>query len=328
MDAKTFKSSFIPSPPDYRDFAYGLLVPIEDLPEHYSCEDEFKYPVKDQGKWGTCVGQACASLKEIHEVRNYPLQPPELSPLFVYAECKKVDGIPDTEGTYPRVAMAVLKKQGICLENLMPYDSMDKPLPMTTAEALENAENFKIGAYARIQTIPELKQAIYKEGPVLAGILVFENFLNPNSAGFIPLPSGRLLGGHAICVIGWNDTLINGQQQGFFRIRNSWGKFWGDKGYGWIPYDFFNYKVLNIQPVWLESWSSVDIILPPKNADLIEMWIGKKRARIDGVEVKLEQAPVLKRITGRTLVPLRFIAEVLGYKVDWDKKEKKITITK
>ena len=42
-------------------------------------------------------------------------------------------------------------------------------------------------------------------------------------------------GGHAMCVIGYDDT-VNG---GSFRIVNSWGTGWGDNGYFWLSYKDF-----------------------------------------------------------------------------------------
>lgn len=333
MDIKNFVSGVIPSPPDYRDYAYGVLVAAETVPARYTCENEFRYPVKNQGKWGTCVGQACASVKELQEARNYPSREPELSPLFVYAECKKVDGIPNQEGTYPRVAMKVLKDIGICKEKLMPYGKMNNPLPLNTVEAMQDAKNYRIGAYARIQTIPELKQAIFQQGPVLAALMVMESIANVGSDGFVPAPgdvrNDRFLGGHAMCVVGWDDNLSNGKHIGYFRVRNSWGTDWGDNGYCWVPYDYFTWRDADMgMPLWMESWSSVDVILPTKEAQKIELWIGKKQAIVDGVAVHLDQAPAIEPSTNRTIVPIRFISEIMGFKVGWEAATRKVTITR
>ena len=36
---------------------------------------------------------------------------------------------------------------------------------------------------------------------------------------------------HAVVVIGWGETIFNGKILKYWIIKNSWGKYWGDKGY-------------------------------------------------------------------------------------------------
>ena len=48
----------------------------------------------------------------------------------------------------------------------------------------------------------------------------------------------------------------------------------------------------------------------------IRLWIGQNVAEIDGQLISLDQSPVV--INGRTLVPLRFVAEASGANVEWD----------
>jgi C1A family cysteine protease len=54
-----------------------------------------------------------------------------------------------------------------------------------------------------------------------------------------------VLGGHAIDAVGYDDQMkiknanpCGVETTGAFLIRNSWGKSWGDKDYGWLPYDY------------------------------------------------------------------------------------------
>jgi hypothetical protein len=50
--------------------------------------------------------------------------------------------------------------------------------------------------------------------------------------------------GHAIVAVGYDETKkikntnSNKETSGALLIRNSWGKEWGDKGYGWLPYEY------------------------------------------------------------------------------------------
>ncbi|HON83997.1 MAG TPA: stalk domain-containing protein, partial [Caldisericia bacterium] len=62
----------------------------------------------------------------------------------------------------------------------------------------------------------------------------------------------------------------------------------------------------------------------------IELWIGKSIAKVNGVNTPIDPdnpkvVPMI--INGRTMLPVRFVAENLGCKVDWDQDTKTVTIT-
>ena len=72
--------------------------------------------------------------------------------------------------------------------------------------------------------------------PFVFGILVYQSFMTNNvtRTGIVPMPiSGeRILGGHAICAVGYDDTTQ------MIKFANSWGRGWGNRGYGYIPYAY------------------------------------------------------------------------------------------
>ncbi|MCX7749937.1 MAG: stalk domain-containing protein [Clostridia bacterium] len=74
------------------------------------------------------------------------------------------------------------------------------------------------------------------------------------------------------------------------------------------------------------AWDSyLEKVTIELNEKKIELWIGERKALIDGNEAALDVAPQV--INGRTMLPLRFISETLGYKVNWDNNTKQVTIT-
>jgi sugar lactone lactonase YvrE len=70
----------------------------------------------------------------------------------------------------------------------------------------------------------------------------------------------------------------------------------------------------------------IDIL---KDSVLIQLWIGKPKALVNGKEVSIDiQKPISPMIVkGRTFLPLRFIAETFEFQVDWDPKTQGITLT-
>jgi len=78
---------------------------------------------------------------------------------------------------------------------------------------------------------------------------------------------------------------------------------------------------------WLPSERKVTVNFGDKN---IELWIGKPQAKVNGIEVPIDSSNlnvVPEIINGRTMLPVRFVAESLGFGVNWDENSKTVTIT-
>ena len=79
---------------------------------------------------------------------------------------------------------------------------------------------------------------------------------------------------------------------------------------------------------WFEKEQKIQILL--KNI-MIELWIGKNIAKLNGVEKLIDPSnPEVKPVIlppGRTMLPVRFVVENLGCKVDWDPSTQEVKIT-
>jgi len=72
---------------------------------------------------------------------------------------------------------------------------------------------------------------------------------------------------------------------------------------------------------WDGTNSKVTIQL---NSNTIELWIGNKTTYINGTSKQTDVAPQI--INSRTMIPLRYVIDNLGYDVVWDGNTKKVTI--
>ena len=345
----------IKSTPSVKDHMYANVRAMKtDLPAKFELKMNI---IKDQGKAGSCVGQAISAIQEWDAEVRYNAEAKILSPLYIYSETKAVDGIA-SEGTSIKTALDVLTKKGICEESLYPYsdsqDIINLKFPMKNTTMYNNAKKYTTKGYAKLNNVQEVKNAVYNENGAILGLLVTDSFQDaPN--GVIDQPLGSIYGMHAVAVKGWDDTMIktvNGKTyKGFLIIQNSWGTQWGDNGIGYIPYDQYDWTLLDFPMRFIdEAWTTYDFLdadsnlnyhkpeldkpvdpelepIPPTEENIeIQLTIGSKDAYVNGVKHTLPVAPISHENT--SMVPVRFVSEILGYKVDWNQTLKRITITK
>jgi C1A family cysteine protease len=186
--------------------------------------------VRDQGNEGGVVGFALAAALE-YQILKKNGQTVRISPREIYNLAKTT---PNDSGAQLADGLRILQTEGAVLEEVWPYKAGEfaaKPPP-----GFASAPKFKIARYAKVKGINEIKSALQNNGPVVAGISVYESFETDDvtKTGAVPLPKPKeiLVGGHAICIVGYDD------KKKTFKFLNSWGNGWGDKGYGYLPYDY------------------------------------------------------------------------------------------
>ncbi|GFN30970.1 copper amine oxidase N-terminal domain-containing protein [Paenibacillus xylaniclasticus] len=92
-------------------------------------------------------------------------------------------------------------------------------------------------------------------------------------------------------------------------------------GYTMVPIRFVSEK-LGAQVKWNNTTQTAIIIYKGKR---IEMSIGSKKAVVDGEAIMLDTTA--EKYEGRTMVPLRFVSEVLNSEVKWDNKAHSVRVT-
>jgi C1A family cysteine protease len=213
-------------------------------------------PVKNQGQLGSCVGFATAGFKEWQEQKEHAQEVADgkknhrdekyydLSEAWIYWMCKKIDQWPNSEGTSIRCAMKVLNKIGVPVEKAWPYDDKVYGEPKSWANMV--AVWSLVGSYYRLKNLTEIKTAL-NDSPVVAGMGCFEEMYYVGKDGVIPYPKNPMacLGGHAICLVGYNDDTE------LIKFKNSWGN-WGDKGYGYFSYKYAEHFI------W-DAWVAKDL---------------------------------------------------------------------
>ncbi|TAD83067.1 MAG: peptidase C1A papain [Bacteroidetes bacterium] len=218
------------------------------LPEYVSLA-KFAPPSQNQGKQGSCVAWSSAYTAQtiaISASRGTNPQETAFSPSYMYNQI----GLQDCQGSYIIRAMELMQKQGGVPFDQFPYNENNcSTNPTSDLNAL--AQRNRIEGYNRLTNSDDpnginlraIKEHLAKDAPVVIGMMVGGSFMEGMMGRKVwePTPSdARMLGfgGHAMCVVGYDDRLAGGA----FQIMNSWGPEWGQNGLGWVRYaDFKNY---------------------------------------------------------------------------------------
>ena len=200
-------------------------------------------PIKNQGSIGACTSFATvANMEYIEKKSNIRLD--ILSEKFTYYVTRVNILNQDTSdsGAFITDTIKAVVKYGACLNKTFPYDNDFTKRP--PQKAYDEATKYQAITYAKFDdaytidvsrlstTLNMIKTNLAAGFPIICGFVCYSNiFIAKN--GVIPAQNGEIIGGHAILLVGYDDN------KKLFKFKNSWGTSWGDKGYGYISYDYY-----------------------------------------------------------------------------------------
>jgi GNAT superfamily N-acetyltransferase len=146
-------------------------------------------------------------------------------------------------GVWVVSSLRIMRGLGCPLEEQWPFDGDPKRWPPKEPENIDAyAKENRIFAYQRVKSLEQCKYSLASDVPLLYATKVYKSWHNAPH-GVIPMPKDNdvSIGSHCVCIVGYNDNTK------LLTFANSWGTAWGDSGYGYLPYDYFQSNIL-------ESW--------------------------------------------------------------------------
>ncbi len=199
-------------------------------------------PVVDQADLATSSAHATVMMAQYFERRaSGKLITP--SRLFVHHNAQRIAGLQECLVSL-RSAIKAMIRFGLPPERYWPYES---------ARVTPTPDGFVYGAghkmrrclYLRLdgrtQSGDETLDVV--RSFLASGFACVCGFQLPSTVSDLPeiyFPVSRDDGndGHAVLVVGYDDDRWIRSEKGALLVQNSWGKQWGDGGFGWLPYAY------------------------------------------------------------------------------------------
>jgi GNAT superfamily N-acetyltransferase len=215
------------------------------------------------------------------------LSPPmnEYSVMYSYVRSRQLEGTYNddpTVGCWPITGLRVARGWGTPLEEQWPYvgDASLWPPKEEPANIDLYAKEYRLFAYQRVRSEIECKIAIASESPVMLAVNINDSWYNAIK-GDIPLPHNEveIVGAHCFEVLGYDDAKAK------FKFKNSWGVEWGDKGYGYLPYQYIDRFMVEAWILIVHSYMSYK----KKGGGTVELNWGiptKLHGALHGIEIR------------------------------------------
>jgi C1A family cysteine protease len=266
---------WIPDYPDFRDYTEETtevkeilqptgLFPLAatkksrkttTLPSSVDLRD-WCSPIEDQGRLGSCTAQAGVGIIEYYEQKSFGRHI-DASRLFLYKVTRNLMKMKGDTGAYLRTTIGAMVLFGVPPEEYWPYEDspqdFDNEPPAFCYSFAQNYKTIKYYRHDPPSASPEailqrLKTYLAAGHPAMFGFTVYSSIEQASDTGRIPYPSLRekIEGGHAVVTVGYDDKMkiknrFGGEETtGALLLRNSWGTGWGEKGYGWLPYEYIS----------------------------------------------------------------------------------------
>lgn len=200
----------------------------------------------DQGQQGSCVAWSSAyAARTVLEAASTRTDPNQVvySPAFLYNNI----ALDNCQGSYIQKAMEFMQQNGAVPYQDFQYDENDCSRQANNTLLQEAAQN-KIHGFHRLTesddvkgiNIRAIKEHLAKDAPVVIGMMVGGTFMQEMMGQKVWHPTSEDrqqmgFGGHAMCVIGYDDRI----EGGAFQVMNSWGSQWGQNGLAYIRYADF-----------------------------------------------------------------------------------------